>query len=130
MSSGSKVFYEAQGDTIDTLVVDFACRRSKAGVYYIGLPRVRNLSNLYIRNLDDSKIKMSEKVVNEMDRLRRQPLKICLDFFYSLPCTTFKILCHNLKLLHLHINDIRSDFNVKATDIAVLSKLHQLHKTL
>ena len=114
-----KSFYKAQGDTIDKLVVDFACRRARAGLHYIALSRVRNLSDLYIRNFNESKIKTSNKVLSEMDHLRRQLIKLCLDFLYNFQCTTFKILFHNVRSLHLHTNDIHSDFNVKAADIAI-----------
>ena len=93
--TGVKSFYKAKGDMTDKLVVDFACRRARAGVHYVGLNRVANLSNLYIRNFSESKIKTSDKVVSEMDRLRRQPIK---DFLYNFPCTTFKVLFHNVQI--------------------------------
>ena len=39
-------------------------------MHYVGLSRVRNSSALHILNLNENKIKVSEKVRSEMSRLR------------------------------------------------------------
>jgi len=39
-------------------------------MHYVGLSRVRNSSGLHILNLNENKIKVSEKVRSEMSRLR------------------------------------------------------------
>ena len=41
-------------------------------MHYVGLSRVRNSSALHILNLNENKIKVSEKVKNEMSRLRTE----------------------------------------------------------
>ena len=39
-------------------------------MHYVGLSQVRNSSSLHVLNLNEKKIKVSEKVKNEMNRLR------------------------------------------------------------
>ena len=56
-----------------------------------------------------------------MSRLRTQPvLKPCIPFLYSLPDTSnCKIFFHNVSSLHLHIDGVARDDNVKAAHINV-----------
>ena len=65
------LFYKAESDTVEHLVVDFSGIRAKSGVHCVGLSRVRNMNSLFIRHLEKQKIKTSEKVVAEMERLRK-----------------------------------------------------------
>ena len=53
----------------DNVIVDFDCNRIP-GIYYVGLSRVRNLENMYITNLNEDKITVSQSVITEMQRLR------------------------------------------------------------
>ena len=41
-------------------------------MHYVGFSRVRNSSALHILNLNENKIKVTEKVKSEMSRLRTQ----------------------------------------------------------
>ena len=41
-------------------------------MHYVGLSRVRNSSALHILNLNENKIKVTEKVKSEMSRLRTE----------------------------------------------------------
>ena len=51
-------------------VVDFPSSTMEH-MHNVGLSRVRNISALHIVNLNENKIKVSEKVQNEMNRLRK-----------------------------------------------------------
>ena len=117
--TAAKSFYKAQGDTNRHLVADFSGIRAKEGVHYVGLSRVRDLNSLYIRHPEEQKIKISGRVVAEMERLRQCPLQLCVTFLYNRPNTGVKLLFHNVRSLHHHIDDVRSDFNVQAADIAI-----------
>ena len=67
--TAAKSLYKAQGDTIGHLVADFSGIQAKAGVHYVGLSRVRNLNNLFIRHLEEQTMETSEKVVAESVRV-------------------------------------------------------------
>ena len=60
-----------QGDTLDEAVVGFP-GLAREHMHYVGLSPVRNNFALHILNLNENKIKVSEKVKNEMSRLRTE----------------------------------------------------------
>ena len=77
---------------------------------YVGLSRVRNSSALHILNLNEKKIKVSEKVKTEMKRLGENATLIALaDLHIDNSPQTKTILFQNVRSLHLHIDDIQSD---------------------
>ena len=76
----------SQGNTLNAAVVDFP-RSTQQHMHYVGLSRVRNSSSLHIINLNEHKIRVSEKVVNEMNRLRTEA--------YLVPSVALKTLDHN-----------------------------------
>lgn len=61
-------------------VVDFPSSTMEH-MHYVGLSRVRNISALHIVNLNENKIEVSEKVTNEMNRLRKDANLIPLIYF-------------------------------------------------
>lgn len=69
--ASAKTIHRCQGDTLNAAVVDFP-RSTQEHMHYVGLSRVRNSSSLHIINLNEHKIRVSEKVVNEMNRLRTE----------------------------------------------------------
>ena len=82
--------------------------------------RARNISGLHILNLNEKKVSVSLKVSEEMHRLRSQPLQPCIPSLYKQTLTnTFKIIFHNVKSLHLHHEDVASDFNVQEVDLII-----------
>ena len=86
-------------------------------MHYVGLSRIQNRSNLHILNLDEWKIKVSKNVAIEMNRLRTEatlvPLVSLQDVDSSLTTT---VIFHNARSVHLHIDDIRSDYSVQNAD--------------
>ena len=89
-------------------------------MHYVGLSRVRNSSALHILNLNENKIKVSEKVKSEMSRLRTQvslmPLAVLqTDNLHQ----TKTILFQNVRSLYLHIDDVRSDYNIQKADVNI-----------
>ena len=67
--AAAKTIHRSQGDTSDETVVDFP-KYEKEDMHYVALSRVRNSSTLHVLNLNENKIKVSEKVKKEMKRLR------------------------------------------------------------
>ena len=64
-------------------------------MHYVGLSRVRNSSALHILNLNENKIKVSEKVKNEMSRLRTEATLVPLVVSVGSP-KTITILFQNV----------------------------------
>lgn len=115
--ASAKTIHRCQGDTLNAAVVDFP-RSTQEQMHYVGLSRVRNSSSLHIINLNEHKIRVSEKVVNEMNRLRTEA--------YLVPSVALKTLDHtitivfqNVRSLHLHIDDVRSDYNIQKADVNI-----------
>ena len=89
-------------------------------MHYLGLSCVRNSSALHILNLNDKKIKVSEKVKTEMKRLRENATLIPLaNLQIDNSPQTKTILFQNVRSLHLHIDDIQSDYNIAKTDVNI-----------
>ena len=117
--AGAKTIHRCQGDTLNEAVVDFPSSTMEH-MHYVGLSRVRNISALHIVNLNENKIKVSEKVKNEMNRLRKDANLIPLAALHNIDLLQTKtILFHNVRSLHLHIDDVRNDYNIQKADVNI-----------
>lgn len=115
----AKTIHRCQGDTLDAAVVDFPSS-TREHMHYVGLSRVRNLSSLHILNLNEHKIKVSEKVANEMNRLRTEASLLPLVTLKTVDASLTKtIIFHNVRSLHLHIDDVRNDYNIQKADVNI-----------
>ena len=74
-------------------------------MHYVGLSRVRNSSSLHIINLNEHKIRVSEKVVNEMNRLRTEANLVLLVALKT-ENDSITIVFQNVRSLHPHIDDV------------------------
>ena len=89
-------------------------------MHYVGLSRVQNSSALHILNLNENKIKVTEKVKSEMGRLRTQASLVPLAVLHTNNSPQTKtILFQNVRSLHLHIDDVRSDYNIQKADVNI-----------
>ncbi|KAL9986219.1 hypothetical protein ACROYT_G000329 [Oculina patagonica] len=118
--SAGKTIHRSQGDTEIEVVVDLTSRRAIPHIHYVALSRVTTIDGLHIKNLNEKKITVSNKVKNEMQRLRTaaylQPSLISLA---DVGENFVKIVFLNARSLHKHISDVKNDFNVKAADINI-----------
>ncbi|XP_078380050.1 uncharacterized protein LOC144662996 [Oculina patagonica] len=118
--SAGKTIHRSQGDTETKVVVDLTSRRAIPHIHYVALSRVTTIDGLHIKNLNEKKITVSNKVKNEMQRLRTaaylQPSIISLA---DIAENFVKIVFLNARSLHKHISDVKNDFNVKAADINI-----------
>ena len=92
-------------------------------MHYVGLSCVRNSSALHILDWNEIKIKVSEKVKGEMRRLRTQVSLVPLAVLQTDNSPQTKtILFQNVISLHLHIDDVRSDYNIQKADVNIFVK--------
>jgi len=116
--SAAKTIHRSQGDTVDEVVVDFTSTRRDAHSHYVALSRVRTLQGLFILNLCENKIHISENVKQEMEGLRstrKLPLSLYLPSDY--PPTSFHVTFLNVRSLHGHIDLIRNDHVLSSSDV-------------
>ena len=116
--SAARTFHKAQGITLDKAVMGFPDIR-KAGLHYVGLSRVTKMSGISILpgQFNADKIHVSELVQKEMLRLRsKAQLKLCYQPLTRIP-SNFIVASFNAQSLHKHINDIKSDWNMKAASV-------------
>ena len=118
--AGAKTIHRCQGDTLNEAVVDLPAS-TREHMHYVGLSRLRKISGLHILNLNEKKIAVSNKVADEMTRLRSDAsLKPCIPFLYQMSITsTFKILFQNVRSLHLHMDDVACDYSVQAAHVNI-----------
>lgn len=117
----AKTIHKAQGSTVKQIVLDLGSRKQEH-MHYVGLSRVRKLQDLFILNLNENKIAVSEQVVMEMNRLRLEAsLWACLPMLENLN-SDVKIIYHNTRSLHLHYRDLQTENNMLSADIIVLAE--------
>ena len=117
--SAAKTIHRCQGDTLNEAIIDFPAT-AREHMHCVGLSRVTNISALHIVNLNEKKIKVSDKVKNEMTRLRRKKKLIPLATLQTVNFIKRKtILFHNVRSPHLHIDDVRSDYNIQKVDVNI-----------
>lgn len=118
--ASAKTIHRCQGDTLNQAVVDLPAS-AREHMHYVGLSRVRNISGLHILNLNEKKITVSKKVQEEMARLRTEAsLKPCVSYLYQTRNSSMlKILFQNVRSLHLHIQDVASDYSVQVADVNI-----------
>lgn len=61
---------------------------------------------------------VSQKVQEEMSRLRQQCLLPSIPFLYN-QSSRMKLLFHNVRSLHLHFDDVACDYNVQAAEVNI-----------
>jgi len=121
--AAARTIHRAQGDTEARLVVNFETRRAIPHIHYVGLSQVTTLEGLHITDLCEGKIKVSQDVEKEMERLRTEgKLDICISPIYNSPDSYIKLCYLNARSLHKHIGDIRVDLNYSSTDVTLFSE--------
>ena len=95
--------------------------RCFAHAVYVTLGRVEKLSNLYLLNFDWRKIRVDEKVVKEMERLRSVPYPFSLNFLFNVSAK-IKIAYLNAQSLNKHIADVQSDRTLMNANIFVCAE--------
>ena len=124
--AAAKTIHKAQGSTLNSAVVHFGSRKNDH-IHYVGLSRVTHIKSLHILQLNEGKISVSSRVIEEMERLRfNASLKLCLDSLHSHPLTALKIVFFNIRSLHKHIADLQTDFSLLSSDIIGVSETRLL----
>ena len=116
----AKTIHRSQGDTLPTAVIDLTTKRKIDHLHYVALSRLTSINGLYILNLQQDKISVSQEVKQEMQRLRASKTEEQHSFVTS-PCT-FKIIYLNCRSLNRHMEDVLKDWNIKHSSVACFSE--------
>ena len=121
--AAAKTIHRSQGDTESRIVVNLETRRAIPHIHYVGLSRVTTINGLFITDLCEDKIAVSNDVQTEMQRLRTEgQLPLSIKPIYEAPNNSIKICFLNARSLHKHIDDIRHDLNYLSTDVNIFSE--------
>ena len=119
-SAAAKTIHRSQGDTVSEIVLDLT-GRSQPGLHYVAMSRVREFQNLHLLNFDAKKAVTSQKVKQEMNRLRQEHYLLTQNNLYQIDAD-IKIAYINAQSLHRHKLDIAHDFNLRSADIFVCAE--------
>lgn len=118
--SAAKTIHKAQGSTMNSAVLHFGSRKNDH-IHYVGLSRIKNLSNLFIKELNSKKISICSDVREEMNRMTTtSPLQLRLPDLSKLNNNCALVCFHNCRSLRKHIDDLRTDIYLKHVDILAL----------
>ena len=97
------------GDTETKIVVNFETRRAIPHIHYVGLSRVTTIDGLYVTDLCENKIAVSDDVRTEMHRLRTEgQLTFAVNPLYNVPKISLKIcyqgLCISTSKMYVQIS--------------------------
>ena len=118
--ASAKTVHRSQGDTVSEIVIDFT-GRTQTGIHYVAMSRVREFEKLHLLNYDPKKVKASEEVKLEMNRLRQQPCPSTVKNIYDVNAQ-LKIAYINAQSLYRHKMDVEHDFNLSNADVLFCSE--------
>ena len=121
--AAAKTIHRAQGDTERQIVVDLQTTRKVPHIHYVALSRVTTLEGLFITNFNEEKICVSNKVEQEMNRLRTVAyLKPCLQLINDLDENFVKLIYLNTRSLHKHYLDVNNYMQFYSPHVAMFAE--------
>lgn len=121
--AAAKTIHKSQGCTLKKVVVDMTTTRKQPHMHYVAFSRVRNLSDLYLLNLNEEKMSVDPAVNTEMERMHSEAqLDLCYIPPYTLSPLKLKVAFLNVRSLPLHHRDIKTDFNIIGADVLALAE--------
>ena len=116
--------HKVQGATLDSIAVSFE-RTFKAGMAYVALSRVKTLTGLYITQFNPKKIKVSEMVKTEMDRMQQHAVSLNpYANFINQGHRSITVALLNARSAKLHFKDILAHPLLANADILCLTETH------
>ena len=121
--AAAKTIHRSQCDTETKIVVNFETRRAIPHIHHVGISRVTTTDGLYVTELCENKIAVSDDVRTEMHRLRTEgQLTFAVNPLYNVPEISLKICYLKARSLHKHIKDVRADLNYSSTDVSIFAE--------
>ena len=109
--------HKSQGATLPTVVISFKYCFDPHTVY-VAVSRSTDIKGVHILDFKESQIKVDSDVVQEMHRLRQNPLSL-LPLVPTPDESSFLIIFNNTRSLHKHIDSLRSNSIIRNAHIFV-----------
>ena len=90
--AAAKTIHRSPGDTESRIVVNLETRRAIPHVHYVGLSRVTTINGLFITDLCEDKIAVSNDVQTEMQRLSTEGQHFFFIYLFTIQTLTLLIL--------------------------------------
>lgn len=120
--AAAKTVHKAQGSTLETAVIGLGNKKLEH-LYYVALSRVQKLASVYLLNFEEKSIKVSELVIEEMNRLRTSAkISISIPLLYYLPQNVTTIIYQNCRSLKRHISDIKKERSLLTANILAFAE--------
>lgn len=120
--AAAKTVHKSQGSTLESAVIGLGNKKLEH-LYYVALSRVQKLASVYLLNFEEKSIKVSELVIEEMNRLRTSAkISISIPVLYYLPQNVTTILYQNCRSLKRHMCDIRKEKSLLTADIIAFAE--------
>ena len=93
-------------------------------MHYVAFSRVRNRFGLQILDdVNEDAVHISPKVTEQMEYLKdKAMLELCFTPVYALPHDSFKIIFHNTRSLHKHVEDLRANHLISQSQILAIAE--------
>ena len=125
--------YKCQGDSLNEVIIDYAGserekRNIPKGSFYVGLTRVGEGRNVYLKSFDKSYITFNKKVENKIASMRKtKPYKFLKIYLHeSIFKDDFEVKLGYFNINGLmesnHANYLNSDQNLKNLDFLVIAE--------
>ena len=118
--------YKSQGQTLQSVILDFNESISKHGHFYVGATRVRSSQGLFIRNFSVSQIQCRDDVKKQLQILQKnkqyQFSKTYLQTQIWETKGEFKIGYLNINGLHHNLNNFDMDSNLSNLDFICIAE--------
>ena len=123
--------HKSQGSSLETAVASFQGYVTPH-MMYVALSRLTHLQGLYLLDFNSQKIKVDSAVKVDMLRLRNsRALQIKpMPLYHQTLHQHFKIVFINTRSLHKHIADVRSDQNIKHTNLLIIAETWAINSDL
>jgi hypothetical protein len=118
--------YKSQGQTLQSVILDFQDARSKHGHFYVGATRVRNALGLFVRNFSPTQIICREDVKKQLQILQKtkqyQFSKTYLETQIWENKRDCKIGYLNINGLHHNLKNLDTDSNLSNLDFICIAE--------
>lgn len=119
--AAAKTAHRCQGDTMYSAVVDFK-GRPQCHAHYVALSRVRTLNNLHVLTMNETTIRVSNEVTQEMERLESS-MSLCHTVqFPNKSQSGLLLIFQNICTLKPNLKNIENNSYYLSADILIFAE--------
>ncbi len=112
--------HKVQGQTTDQAVISM--KNLRQAMAYVAISRVTHIDGVYLTNFDVSKIICDERIADCMSQMPMCDLSLSNPLSDIDHCTRFIIVHHNIQSLNCHLEDLKSNTEIRNAHVICLSE--------